>query len=274
MGDIDQLKEVFAETWDWTTGGEEWSEWWGGTPSLWYGGLLPRIHTFVPTGTILEIAPGFGRWTQYLKDLCDSLILVDLAPKCIEHCQKRFADAKNITYYVNDGTSLSMIDDSSVDFVYTWDSLVHADAEIINSYVKEFRRILKPDGVAWMHHSNVKAVAASHKIAMRSPKKLLKMLINRGVLLDVFAWRSPTVSAADVAAMCASNGLAVPSQEIFNWEHGRFLTEAITVMTPQESKFARPAKVVTHHDFRADAARFAALYADTGFPAASRTNKS
>ena len=30
---------------------------------------------FVPTGTILEIAPGFGRWTTYLKKYCETLSL-------------------------------------------------------------------------------------------------------------------------------------------------------------------------------------------------------
>ncbi|MEK6280890.1 MAG: hypothetical protein AABN95_11100 [Acidobacteriota bacterium] len=32
---------------------------------------LPRIHPFIPVGTILEIAPGYGRWTHYLKDWID-----------------------------------------------------------------------------------------------------------------------------------------------------------------------------------------------------------
>ena len=32
--------------------------------SQWFGLIFPRIHAFLPTGTILEIAPGFGRWTN------------------------------------------------------------------------------------------------------------------------------------------------------------------------------------------------------------------
>ena len=91
MGDLGQLREVFGQSWDWSTGGEEWSTWWGGTPALWYAAILPRIHAFVPAGTILEIAPGYGRITAYLKDLADRLILVDLADTCIDACRKRFA---------------------------------------------------------------------------------------------------------------------------------------------------------------------------------------
>ena len=40
----------------------------GRADAQWYGSLLPRIHRFLPTGQVLEIACGYGRWTQYLKD--------------------------------------------------------------------------------------------------------------------------------------------------------------------------------------------------------------
>src|SRR4030088_2097980 len=113
MGDLVQNRAVWNETWDWSRRGEEWSDWWGGTEAEWFGALLPRIHAHVPPGTILEIAPGYGRWTQYLKDLCDRLIVVDLAERCILHCRERFADSPNIDYHVNDGRSLEMLADRS-----------------------------------------------------------------------------------------------------------------------------------------------------------------
>src|SRR4051812_46704386 len=156
MAEVDKNLAVWSDAWDWGDRGDEWSTWWGGTPALWYGALLPRIHAFVPAGTVLEIAPGFGRWTQYLKDLAGHLILVDLADKCIEHCRTRFADAKNMEFHVNDGRSLPMVADGSVDFVFSWDSLVHADMDIIGDYVSELSRVLTPNGVAFLHHSNVK----------------------------------------------------------------------------------------------------------------------
>src|SRR3954466_7997689 len=119
MGDVKKNLAIWSAHWDWSQQGDEWSAWWGGTPSLWYGALLPRIHSFLPTGTILEIAPGYGRWTQYLKDLCDELVIVDLTDGCIEHCRRRFADSHNIEYHVNDGRSLEMVEDGSVDFVFS-----------------------------------------------------------------------------------------------------------------------------------------------------------
>src|SRR4051812_3157212 len=119
MADVEKNLEVWERGWDWSKGGEEWSESWGGTPLLWYGVLLPRIHRFVPAGRILEIAPGFGRWTQYLKDLCEDLVAVDLTERCIEHCRDRFADEGHMEFHVNDGQSLEMVADGSIDFAFS-----------------------------------------------------------------------------------------------------------------------------------------------------------
>jgi SAM-dependent methyltransferase len=265
MGDIRQLRHVFAEDWDWSTGGEEWSSWWGGTPALWYGALLPRIHSFIPAGTILEIAPGFGRWTQYLKSSCERLILVDLAPKCIEHCRARFSEDAHIEYHVNDGRSLDMVEDGSLDFVFSWDSLVHADRDILDDYVRELSRKLAPNGVAFLHHSNVASQSLRHRISMRTPERVRRPLVRRGVLLDVYAWRSPTVDAASVADMMARHGLVCVGQEVFSWEHGPHLTEAISLLTPAGSRWARPGPVITNRSFRRDGARMARLYAASSF---------
>ncbi|MGH8591225.1 MAG: hypothetical protein ACREXX_18480 [Gammaproteobacteria bacterium] len=47
-------------SYDWSTGGEEWSEAWGGSEAQWFGSLYPRPRRRLPTGSILEIAPGWG----------------------------------------------------------------------------------------------------------------------------------------------------------------------------------------------------------------------
>ena len=114
----------------------------GGSEAQWFG-RFSRIHAFVPTGTILEIAPGYGRWTYYLRERCERLIAVDLSPKCIEACRQKFAAYQHITYHVNDGKSLSMIADGSIDFVFSFDSLVHAEADVIETYLNQLARKLK-----------------------------------------------------------------------------------------------------------------------------------
>src|SRR4051812_19821486 len=101
---------------EWKDAGEEWSEPWGTSAAQWTGAVLPRIQRFLPTGTILEIGPGYGRWTHYLKDYSQRLFAVDRAAQCVEACQQRFANDNRISCYVNQGGSLAMIPDDSLDF--------------------------------------------------------------------------------------------------------------------------------------------------------------
>src|SRR5215467_10639155 len=87
---------------DWFRHGEEWSSEWGGSDAQWHSSIFPRIHRFLPADTILEIGPGSGRWTQYLKDYCAHLIVVDLSPSCIEMCRARFQASPHVVCHVND----------------------------------------------------------------------------------------------------------------------------------------------------------------------------
>ena len=128
-----------------------------GTESLWWFVLYPRIHRFLPATGILEIAPGYGRWTQFLRNQCRSLIAVDISEKCIEHCKARFGSDDHIKYYVNDGTSLAAVPDGSIDFVFSFDSLVHAEKDVIEEYLLQLARKLTPNGVGFLHHSNIGA---------------------------------------------------------------------------------------------------------------------
>jgi hypothetical protein len=71
---------------NWANEGDSWSARWGGVEMQWYGSIFPRIQRFLPVETILEIAPGFGRWTQYLKEHCQSLIAAERL--CQRDCEE------------------------------------------------------------------------------------------------------------------------------------------------------------------------------------------
>ena len=128
---------------DWKEAGEEWSEPWGTSHAQWNGTIFPRIRDCLPVGTILEIAPGFGRWTHYLKDYCERLWAVDKSSECIEECRHRFAADSRVRCYLNDGRSLSMIADGSVDFIFSFDSFVHPDRDVVEAYLRQLGAKLK-----------------------------------------------------------------------------------------------------------------------------------
>ncbi len=266
MAGIEENRKLWNEAYDWPEGGDEWSEWCGGSARQWFGVLLPRIRAFVPTGTILEIAPGFGRWTQFLKDLCDHLVVVDLADRCIEHCKARFATAQNIEYYTNDGRSLEMIEDGSIDFVFSFDSLVHAENDVIESYVHQLSWKLKPDGVGFVHHSNAYGSRWRMALSRRLPHRWRAPLVTIGIAGDLHAGRSETGSAARFASLCEESGLSCVSQEKFTDGRGPYMIDCLSVFTPRGSRWDRPPITIRNPLFRYTATRLARVYPDPSRP--------
>ena len=248
--DINTNLDIWNRTYDWSKEGEEWSVAWGGSDMEWYGTILPRIHAFIPTQTILEIAPGFGRWTRFLINLCKELILVDLSPKCIEACKKRFSAFSHVKYHVNDGKSLEMIPDESIDFVFSFDSLVHAEADVIESYCNQLGKKLKRNGVGFIHHSNLGIYSAYTKIIQNLPKKARNILERLGIIEKDFLVhnRATTMTAVKFRDYAKRAGLIVISQELINWSTKR-LIDCISVFTRADSNQRAPGIIMKNKYF-------------------------
>jgi ubiquinone/menaquinone biosynthesis C-methylase UbiE len=135
----------------WIDSGHEWSKHFGGTDKLWNDYLFDHLKQF-RNKKILEIAPGFGRWTQYLSILASELVVIDLNQNCINQTQKKMKHHVH-EYFVNDGKSLSDIKSLSKDLVFSFDSFVHMHSDVIEEYIKEINRVLITNGCGFIHHS-------------------------------------------------------------------------------------------------------------------------
>lgn len=248
MVSVDYNKKWWGQNYDWSEAGDEWSRPWGGPEAQWYGSLFPRIHRFLPTGQVLEIACGYGRWTQFLKDQCEGLTGVDLSERCIDACRKRFGDDSNVRFFVNDGTTVPEVADASIDFIFSFDSLVHVDQTTIAAYLTEFRRVLKPEGAAFIHHSNL----GGSSILSRQFRKIPKVggALRRLHVLDHQLGRDFGVSAESVCSSAESAGLRCIGQEIIPWTTRRTLLDCISVIVPDESPAPRGNRVVRNRQFR------------------------
>ncbi len=215
MASIELNKNNWDQEYTWDENGDEWSVAWGTAELQWHTSIYPKIHQFLPANTILEIAPGRGRWTQFLLEHCSNLKILDLSSNCIEFCKQRFQKENKIEYHVNDGKSLSMIADNSVDFLFSYDSLVHVDKETLASYIQQFKRILKPEGVAFIHHSNLKNHI--NKIDRPGVGTRIKRLIGVENAVNK-GWRAPDVGYQDVLEICNDSGLKCLRQELTSWE--------------------------------------------------------
>jgi len=101
-------------------------------------------------GHTVEIAAGGGRFTKYLIEISDTVTAVDLNQYAIDRLKKRF---KGITIKKNNGKDLKGIKEA--DFVFSFDSMVHFDHELVFGYIDEVYRVLNKGGRAFLHLSNL-----------------------------------------------------------------------------------------------------------------------
>lgn len=212
MPSIDENLRSWDDPDSWEEHGEEWSAAWGSTPAMWFGTILPRIAPFLPAGTLLEIACGHGRVTEYLVRHCRRLVGVDLAPSCVEACRRRFASRPEAAFLLTDGRSLAVVADGSVDFAFSWDSLVHAGPDALQGYLGELVRTLRPGGAAFLHHSNFAALCKPAEPAPDNPH-----------------WRDTATSAELVRELALAVGLQCRSLELVQWG-GVQLNDCFTVV--------------------------------------------
>ena len=129
--------------------------------------------------------------------ICSALIGIDIAESCVIECSTRFASAVHAGFIANDGLSLSAVPDGSFDFIFSFDSLVHAEIDVLQSYIPQIIQKLAPGGKAFLHHSNF---AACDDGGLPSPHA-----------------RAASVSGEIVADMVKQNGGRMLVSELINW---------------------------------------------------------
>jgi SAM-dependent methyltransferase len=222
---------------DWSDRGDEWSSRWGGSANLWWGTLYPRVSRHLPAASILEIAPGAGRITRFLAPACKRLVLVELTPACLEICRQRFRAQSHLEYLLTDGSSLRGVGDRSIDFAFSFDSLVHADRVALGGYLSELARALVPSGAAFLHHSNLGRLVGPDFDEL-SPENE--------------HWRDATVSASWVAEEALRHGLRAVVQEELGWG-GTRLTDAFSLLVHAGGPLDAPPRRAENPEFMSEA---------------------
>lgn len=260
MPTIEQNRAAWGRDYRWPSLGDEWSEVWGGVETHWHATLLPRIRKFIPARRIVEIAPGYGRWSGFLINNADDYVGIDLAEECVRSCRTRFNAAPHARFVQNDGQSFPSVADRSVDFVFSFDSLVHVEIETITAYLQEIGRTLTPEGVAFIHHSNLGDLGSLrlsssrnlYRFSSRIPR--LPGAFRRIGLTGFEHWRAPSVTASKVAEAARHSGLACIGQEIIDWGHlSRKMIDCLSVFALPGSAWSRPNVVVRNPNFMAEA---------------------
>lgn len=146
------LNRHIWNSWDWSAQGDEWT-----TSEEWKQSLIHRVlRPNIPGGSsILEIGPGAGRWTVPLLERARDYTCVDISSSCIEHCRQHFANEPRARFFVGSGRDLGDVATGSIDIIWSFDVFVHINAVEIAGYLDDFVRVLRPGGVAVIHHGAV-----------------------------------------------------------------------------------------------------------------------
>jgi SAM-dependent methyltransferase len=120
----------------------------------WEKVIWPFIGDVADFTHSLDLAAGHGRNSEFLLRYAETLVIMDIQPGNIELCRARFADELYVSYHVCNGYDLRPLADESLTFIYCFDAMVHFDSDVVRSYLKDMRRVLRPGARAFLHHSN------------------------------------------------------------------------------------------------------------------------
>ena len=142
----------------WVGGGDQWTGQalaCGVSYDEWKEALLARyLPLLLRQGTVLEIGPGHGRWSERLVTTTGLLVCCDISPNCLDACRQRLLGRGRLRTHVSMGNDLPVDLTAQVDAVWSYDCFVHLDAQQCQNYLREIARVLQPGGHAIIHHAN------------------------------------------------------------------------------------------------------------------------
>lgn len=161
----------------------------------------------------MDFACGRGRIANLLKDNYQQLILCDISKDALNYCRERFQNQLNINYLQSLPDRIPL-ENGCLDFIYSWDAMVHFNYKMLDIYISEFSRLIKSGGYCFIHHSN-----------------LLNAYDNETSLSENFneneEWRAK-ISMQDVARIAMRNQFEILEQINLDW--GLKDLDSITVL--------------------------------------------
>jgi ubiquinone/menaquinone biosynthesis C-methylase UbiE len=176
----------------------------------WESRLMPFIGD-VDMSISVDLAAGHGRNSAMMLPHVQQLYIVDINEENINFCRQRFGDDQRIIYVRNNGYQLPEISSDHVTFFYCYDAMVHFDSDVVRSYLREIRRVLRSGGKAFLHHSNTSS----------NPT---------GDLHDNLGWRN-FMSKELFAHYAMKEGLQIVKQEIVDWRRDGTNIDCFSLLT-------------------------------------------
>jgi ubiquinone/menaquinone biosynthesis C-methylase UbiE len=108
---------------------------------------LDKLELTITTQKALDFGCGIGRLTQALAAHFDEVTGVDIAPSMIDLANKYNKNKENCLFLLNERDDLRVLPSDSFNLIYTNITLQHMAPHYALNYLREFGRILAPNGI-------------------------------------------------------------------------------------------------------------------------------
>lgn len=117
-------------------------------------GPFKPLYDRLDKRAVIELAAGYGRHAERAAPQCGRLIVMDVIEQNVKICRVRLGNMANVAFVVNCGFSYQPVPDGFVTGIYCYDAMVHFSPDIVEAYLADTFRVLKPGGRALFHHAN------------------------------------------------------------------------------------------------------------------------
>ena len=127
-----------------------------------------------------EIGPGGGRWTRYLLGF-EKLYVVDCHAQVLEELGRNF-DAKHIVFVKNNGADFPGVEERSIDYLFSFGTLVHLDVDLIRGYLRTMHPLLKEGSNVVLQYSDKTKIMARINAGFsdNAPELMRQMVTSAG----------------------------------------------------------------------------------------------
>lgn len=125
-------------------------------------GIFRRLFDTLDLDEVVELACGYGRHAVRAAAMARRLSLIDVVDANLEKCRSRLTPFDNVSFVNGTGYDFSPLKDSTVSAIYCYDAMVHFSPDLVQTYIADAYRVLKPGGAALFHHSNYPAPIDKH----------------------------------------------------------------------------------------------------------------
>lgn len=138
---------------------------------------LESLDVDLTRGRALDFGCGLGRLTQPLADRFDEAVGVDIAASMIEGARAANRRGSRCQFVHNERDDLTIFPDGSFDFVFSLLVLQHVAPWMAERYLREFVRVLKPDGIGYFQMTEYSRNPVKRFLMKHAPVEALYWLL-------------------------------------------------------------------------------------------------